>query len=68
VVDEQTINIHTIKKNTETFIDASKEVGLEGNTEKTRYMLLSHHQNEGQNHDIKMANRSFGNVAHFRYL
>jgi hypothetical protein len=29
-------NIDTIKKNTQTFIDASKEVGLEVNTEKTK--------------------------------
>jgi hypothetical protein len=31
-------------------------------------MLLSRHQNAGQNHDIKIANRSFENVAQFRYL
>jgi hypothetical protein len=31
-------------------------------------MLLSYHQNTGQNHDIKIANRSFENVAQFRYL
>jgi hypothetical protein len=43
----------TIKKNMETLIDASKEAGLEVNREKTKYMLLSCHQNEGQNHDIK---------------
>jgi hypothetical protein len=61
-------NIDTIKKNTETLIDASKEVGLEVNTEKTKYMLLSHHQNAGQNHDIKMANRCFENVSQFRYV
>jgi hypothetical protein len=30
--------IGTIKKNTETLIDASKEVGLEVNAEKTKYM------------------------------
>jgi hypothetical protein len=30
-----------------TLIDASKEVGLEVNTEKTKYMLLSRHQNAG---------------------
>jgi hypothetical protein len=34
-------NIDTIKKNTETLIDARKEVGLEINLEKTKYMLLS---------------------------
>jgi hypothetical protein len=28
-------NIDTIKKNTQTLIDASKEIGLEVNTEKT---------------------------------
>jgi hypothetical protein len=31
-------NIDTIKKNTQTLIDASKEIGLEVNTEKTKYM------------------------------
>jgi hypothetical protein len=31
-------------------------------------MLLFHHQNAGQNHDIKTANRRFENVAQFRYL
>jgi biotin operon repressor len=45
-------NIDTIKKNTETLIDAIKEVGLEVNAEETKYMLLSHHQNAGQNHKI----------------
>jgi hypothetical protein len=61
-------NIHTIKKNTETSIDASKEVRLEVCKEKTRYMLLSHHQNARQNHVMKMDNRSIRNVAQFRYL
>jgi hypothetical protein len=46
-------NIDTIRKNTEPLIDASKEVGLEINVEKTEYMLLSHHQNVSQNWDIK---------------
>jgi hypothetical protein len=43
--------IDTIKKNTQTLIEDSKEVGLDVNTEKTKYMLLSHHQNAGKNHD-----------------
>jgi hypothetical protein len=61
-------NIDTIKKNVEILIDASKEVGLEINVEKTKYMLLSRHQNVGQNRDIKIANRSFENVSQFKYL
>jgi hypothetical protein len=40
-------NIDNIKKNTGTLIDARKEVGLEINVEKTKYMLLSRHQNVG---------------------
>jgi hypothetical protein len=50
-------NIDTIKKNKKTLIDASKEVGLEINVDKTKYMLLSRHQNVGQNWGIKIANR-----------
>jgi hypothetical protein len=42
------------------------EVGLEVNTETAKYILR--HQNPGQNHDIKTANRSFQNVSQFRYL
>jgi hypothetical protein len=61
-------NIDNIKKNKLTIVDANMKVGLEENTEKTKYMLLSRHQNAGQNHDIKIDNRWFENVAQFRYL
>jgi hypothetical protein len=61
-------NIDTIKKNTETLIDATKEVDLEINIEKTKYMLLSRHQNSDQNRGIKIANRSFENVSQLKYL
>jgi hypothetical protein len=59
-------NTDTIKNNTET--DASKEVSLDVNAEKTERMLLSCHQNAVQNHDIKTANRSSENVAQLKYL
>jgi hypothetical protein len=57
-----------MKKNTGTLIDASKEVGLGVNAEKTKYMLLSRHQNAGQHHNINIGDRSFENVAQFKYL
>jgi histidinol-phosphate/aromatic aminotransferase/cobyric acid decarboxylase-like protein len=62
-------NIDTIKRNTETLIDASKEVGLEINADKTtNYMLLSCHQNADQYRNIKEEIRSFENVAQLKYL
>jgi hypothetical protein len=59
-------NIDTKKKNTETSIDAFKEVDLEMNVEKTKYMLLTRQLNVGKNRDIK--NRSFESVSQFKYL
>jgi hypothetical protein len=47
-------NMDTIKKCTETLTENSKEVGLEVNTEKTKCILLSHHQSAVQNHHIKI--------------
>jgi hypothetical protein len=62
------VNTDTIKKNTETLIDTSKEVGPEINVEENKYMLLSHHQNVGENRVIKTANKSFENESQFKYL
>jgi hypothetical protein len=36
-------DIHIIKKNTEALLQTSREVGPEVNTEKTKYMIMSHH-------------------------
>jgi hypothetical protein len=61
-------NIDTTEKNTKALLDASKEVGLEVNPEKTRYMLVSRCQKAGQRQSIKRANRSFEDVAKIKYL
>jgi hypothetical protein len=61
-------NIGTINGHTETLIDASKKVGIEGNMEKTNYMSVPHDQNADQNLDIKIRNRSYEQVSKFRYL
>jgi hypothetical protein len=61
-------NIYTIKGSVEALFHASKKFGLEVNTEKTKYMLLSRQHKSGQNRNIKTGHRPFENVAKFRYL
>ena len=41
-----------LKENTQAFVVASKEVGLEVNDERTKYMVMSRDQNAGQNINI----------------
>jgi hypothetical protein len=60
--------IDTIEKNTETLTHTSNRDDLVVNAEKTKYMLMSCHQNAGQNHNMKMANRCSKNMAKFKHL
>jgi hypothetical protein len=61
-------SMNTIKENSESLLEASRDVGLEINAEKTKYMIMSRHPNSGQNWNIRIANESFENVAKFKYL
>ena len=47
---------------------ASKESGLEINTEKTKYMVMSRDQNAGQNNNIKIDDKSVEMVERYKYL
>jgi hypothetical protein len=47
--------VDAIKKITEALLDTSKEVGLEVDPEKTKYMLRSRSQKTGQKHSIKIS-------------
>ena len=51
--------VHSMEKNTVALVVASKEVGLEVNADKIKYMVMSQDQNAGWSHSIKIDNSSF---------
>jgi phosphoglycerate-specific signal transduction histidine kinase len=61
-------NINIIKKNAEALLDASKEVDLEVNSKKTKYMFMCRQQTAGLSNYIRVANTSFEKVAKVKYL
>jgi hypothetical protein len=50
-------SVNTIKENSETLLEASRDDGLDINAEKTKYMITSY-PNSGQNQNIRIANES----------
>ena len=61
-------NLQIIMENTEILIKASKDIGLEANSDKTKYMITSRQQNIAQNQNIVIENLSFEKVEKFKYL
>jgi hypothetical protein len=62
------ISINIVKGNSETLLQSSRDNGLEISAEKTKYMVMSHDLNSGQNQNIRLPNESFENVAKFKCL
>ena len=58
-------SLHTIKENAEALIVVSKEIGLEVNVDKTKYMGMSRDQTAGLSHNMRTDNRSFERVEDF---
>ena len=62
-------SVHTIQENAEALVVvAGREMGLEVNAEKTKYMVMSRNQNACRSHNIKIDNSSFKRVEEFKYL
>jgi hypothetical protein len=59
-------SVNTKKENTETLLEASRDIGLDINAENTKYMIMSCHPNSGQDQNTRTANESFEDGAKFK--
>ena len=61
-------SVHTVKENVEALVAATKEIGLEVNADKTKYMVMSREQTAGLSHSMKVDNISIERVEEFKYF
>ena len=47
---------------------SSKEIELEVDADKTKYMVMSREQNAGRSHSVRTDNSSFERMEEFKYL
>ena len=57
---------HTVKENAEALVVATKEIGLEVNDDKTKYMIMSRDQNAGRSYSMKIYNNTIERVEEFK--
>jgi hypothetical protein len=60
--------ICTVKEDVEALVAATKEIGLEVNADKTKYMDMSREQTAGLGHTVEVDNGSIERVEEFKYV
>ena len=61
-------SVHTVKENAEALVVATKEIELEVNADRTKYMVMSRDRNAGRGHSVKIDNSSIERLEEFKYL
>ena len=61
-------SINMLNENAEALVAATREIGLEVNADKTKYMVMSRDQNAGRIHSVRIDNITFDRVEDFKYL
>jgi len=56
-------SVRSVKEKAEALIVAGKEIGLEVNADKSKYMVMSRDKNAGRSQNKKIDNRSFERVG-----
>jgi hypothetical protein len=61
-------SVHTLKENAKALVVVTKEIGLEVNADKTKYMVMSRNRNAGRDDSVKSDNSSIEKVEEFIYV
>ena len=59
---------YILLKKTQAVVVGSKEIGLEVNSDETKYIVMSRDQNAGRSHNIKIDDNSFERLEEFECL
>jgi hypothetical protein len=58
-------SVHTVRENAEALVVATKEIGLEVNTDTTKYMVMSRDRNAERGHGVRIDNTGQQNLTFF---
>ena len=62
-------SVHTVKENAEAFVVTNKEIGVEVNVDKTKYMVMFRDQDAGRSHRlIDNTSSNFEKLEDFKYF
>jgi hypothetical protein len=61
-------SVRSIKEKAEALLVACKQIELDVNADKTKYMFMFRDQKAGRSHSLKIDNSSFERVEEFKYL
>jgi len=62
------ILVHTLKENADAIVAATREIGLEVRTDKTKHMVMSRDQNARRIHSVRIDNSTSERVEEFKYF
>jgi len=61
-------SIYKLKENAEALVASTREIGLEGNADKAKYMVKSRDPNAGRIHGVRIDNNILERVEEFKYF
>ena len=61
-------SVYTTTESTDCVVVTSKDIRIEVNVDKTKYMVIPRDQKAGRSHSMKTDNSSFQRVEQFKYL